>query len=64
MTIINHKTFMIAEMIRNSYHMISDNLAQTIEIIINSHNENMKIENITKVEIVSVINQRTIIINH
>ena len=64
MTVINYETFIIVEMIRNSCHMTSDNLAQTIETVVNHHNKNTKIKNVTEVEIVSVINQRVTTIDH
>ena len=54
MTVINHETFITVEMIENSHHVMSDNLTQIIEIIMNYHSKNTEIKNVTKVEIVSV----------
>ena len=56
MTTIDYETFIMTEMIENSCHVTSDNLTQTIETIINHYSENVKIENVTEVEIVSMTN--------
>ena len=54
MTAIDHETSITIEMIENSCHVTNDNLTQTIETVMNHHSENMKIKNVTEVEIVSV----------
>ena len=61
---IDHRTSIMIEMIENSHYVMSNNLAQTIEIFVNYHSKNTEIKNITKVKIISMINQRVITINH
>ena len=56
MTAIDHETFITAEMIENSCHMTNNDFTQTIETVVNHYSKNMKIKNITEVEIVSVTN--------
>ena len=64
MTAINHKTSVIIEMIRDSYHMTRNNLTQTIKIVMNYHSENTEIKNVTEIKIISVTNQKVITINY